>query len=303
MTLWPLRNSFGLLDIGKRLAVILLAVTAYYLAAGWVIQSFQLRVFHRGSAGSLMNTLLLGLLLSFRNQAAYARWWEARGLWGKLTNDCRNLAAKCAAFVPADVLAHSRIADILIGFPEALNRRLRNESFRLQDLPAFEHERANPPHLPLDLAQRLFAVIAGWKRDGHVDQGELWILDVHARGLLDVCGGCEKIRHTPLSPSYRVLLRAGLFLNVLAAPWLIVPEDGAWSLPVVLLVCFFLFGLELIDTIVEEPFGRDRDDLDLDRYCRTIREGVEASLHGAREHSESMMTRPVRTNPNEERER
>jgi len=47
---------------------------------------------------------------------------------------------------------------------------------------------------------------------------------------------------------------------------------------VVLLVCFFLFGVELIDTIVEEPFGRDRDDLDLDRYCRTIREGVEGSL-------------------------
>ena len=40
-------------------------------------------------------------------------------------------------------------------------------------------------------------------------------------------------------------------------------------------VCFFLFGVELIDSIVEEPFGRDRDDLDLDRYCRTIREGVE----------------------------
>ena len=65
---------------------------------------------------------------------------------------------------------------------------------------------------------------------------------------------------------------------MLVAPWLIVPESGFWSLPVVLLVCFFLFGVELIDSIVEEPFGRERDDLDLDRYCRTIREGVEASL-------------------------
>jgi putative membrane protein len=74
------------------------------------------------------------------------------------------------------------------------------------------------------------------------------------------------------------LLRAGLVLNVLAAPWLIVPEDGLWSLPVVLLVCFFLFGVELIDSVVEEPFGEDRNDLDLDRYCQTIREGVQASL-------------------------
>jgi putative membrane protein len=278
MTSWRVRDSFHIVVIGKRLAVLLLAVAVYYVAAGLVVESFQLRVFHRGSAGSLMNTLLLGLLLSFRNQAAYARWWEGRGLWGQLTNDCRNLAAKCAAFVPADVLARSRVAAIVASFPEALNRHLRNASVRLRDLPGFGNDDADPPHVPLHLAQRLFATFAGWKRDGHVDQAVLWVLDTHARGLLDVCGGCEKIRYTPLPPAYKVLLRAGLALNVLAAPWLIVPEDGLWSLPVVLLVCFFLFGVELIDSVVEEPFGRERDDLDLDRYCQTIREGVEGTL-------------------------
>jgi ion channel-forming bestrophin family protein len=180
--------------------------------------------------------------------------------------------------VPADALDRSRVAEILVSFPEALKRHLRNESFRLRDLPGFEHEDAGPPHVPLYLARRLLAAIAGWKRDGHVDQTVLWILDAHARGLLDVCGGCEKIRNTPLSPSYKGMLRTGLVLNVLVAPWLLVPESGFWDLPVILLVCFFLFGVELIDSIVEEPFGRDRDDLDLDRYCRTIREGVEQSL-------------------------
>ena len=278
MTPWSVRNTFDILVIGQRLAILLFAVAAYYVVAGLVIQSFQLQVIRRGSAGSLMNTLLLSLLMSFRNQAAYARWWEARGLWGQLTNDCRNLAAKCAAFVPADVWARSRVAAILVGFPEALNQHLRSAPTQLRDLPGFGHDDADPHHVPLYLADRLFAIIAGWKRDGHVDQAVLWILDAHARGLLDVCGGCEKIRFTPMSPAYKILLRAGLVLNVLAAPWLIVPEDGLWSLPVVLLVCFFLFGVELIDTIVEEPFGRDRDDLDLDRYCRTIREGVEGSL-------------------------
>lgn len=272
------RRSFTILLIGRRLAVLLLAIAVYYIAAALVIQKFQLRVLERGSVGSLMNTLLLGLLLSFRNQAAFSRWWEARGLWGQLTNDCRNLAAKCVAFVPAEVLTRSNVAAILVGFPQALNRHLRNEPFRLQDLPGFEDDDSDPPHIPLDLARRLFSGFAGWKREGHIDQPVLWILDKHARGLLDVCGGCEKIKNTLLPPSYNILLRAGLFLNVLAAPWLVVPQDGLWSLPVVLLVSFFLFGIELIDAVVEEPFGRDRDDLDLDRYCRTIRESVEACL-------------------------
>jgi putative membrane protein len=229
-------------------------------------------------AGSMITTVILSLLMGFRNRTAYQRWWEARGLWGRLTNDSRNLAAKCAAFVPAEVLARSRVAEILIAFPESLKLHLRNESFKLRDLPGFEHEVADPPHVPLDLARRLLTAIADWKRDGHIDQAVLWILDERAGGLFDVCGGCEKIRNTPLSPSYKGLLRTGLALNVLAAPWLLVPESGWWSFPVVLLVCFFLFGLELIDSIVEEPFGRDGDDLDLDRYCRTIRESVEVIL-------------------------
>jgi Bestrophin, RFP-TM, chloride channel len=70
-------------------------------------------------------------------------------------------------------------------------------------------------------------------------------------------------------------------LIVMVAPWITVPELGAWGLPVVLLVCFFLFGVKLIGSVVEEPFGRERDDLDLDRYCRTICESVEAVLHSA----------------------
>jgi putative membrane protein len=209
---------------------------------------------------------------------AYDRWWEARGLWGQLTNDSRNLAGKLAAFLPTEVLARSRVAESIVGFAEALKRHLRDEEPRLRDLPGFENAKADPAHVPLYLARRLYTAMANWKRSGHVDDAVLWILDSHLRGLLDVCGACEKIRHTPLSPSYKNLLRTGLILNILAAPWLTIPEIGFWGVPAFELICFFLLGVELIDTIVEEPFGQESDDLDLDRYCRTIREGVQASL-------------------------
>jgi ion channel-forming bestrophin family protein len=278
MTPWPVRQTFDLVVVGRRLGVLLLAVAVYCSAVGLLVRTFEIRVIGRGTAAGLINTVILSLLLSFRNRAAYERWWSARGLWGQLTNDTRNLAAKCAAFLPADVLARSRVADLLVAFAEALKRHLRAEPTRLRELPGFEHEGADPPHVPLYLAGRLFAAVAEWKRDGHVDPALLWVLDAHLRGLLDVCGGCEKIRSTPPSPSYVGLLRAGLVLNVVVAPWLIGPELGAWGVPVILMVCFFLFGVEVIDSIVEEPFGRERDDLDLDRYCRTIRESVEAIL-------------------------
>jgi putative membrane protein len=59
-------------------------------------------------------------------------------------------------------------------------------------------------------------------------------------------------------------------------------EIGFWGVPIFELVCFFLLGVEIIDTVVEEPFGYERDDLDLDRYCQTISEGVHATLPAAR---------------------
>jgi putative membrane protein len=77
------------------------------------------------------------------------------------------------------------------------------------------------------------------------------------------------------------LLRGGLILNVLAAPWLTMAEIGFWGVPIFELVCFFLLGVEIIDTVVEEPFGHERDDLDLERYCQTINESVRATLPAA----------------------
>ncbi|HEX4414479.1 MAG TPA: bestrophin family ion channel [Lacipirellulaceae bacterium] len=286
MTPWGARESFDVLVVGKRLAMFLVAVTIYYLAAGAVIRHFDVPAVNWGSASALINTVILGLLLSFRNNVAYQRWWEARGLWGKLVNDSRNLAAKCAAFVPAEVVARARVKESVAGFAEALRRHLRDESPRLNQITGFENERADPPHVPMYLAGRLYDDVAQWKRDGVIDQATLWVLDSQLSGLLDVCGACEKIRNTPLSPSYKGLLRTGLVLNVLAEPWLSVPEAGFWAMPVFVLVCFFLFGVELIDTIVEEPFGRERDDLDLDRYCQTIRDGVNTFLDaGQKERS------------------
>jgi putative membrane protein len=278
MRFWQFSESFPVLAIGKRLGLLLVVVAAYCVVSGMIIRWLGLGAIDWGNAASLINTVILGLLLSFRNRAAYDRWWEARGLWGQLTNDSRNLAGKLAAFVPAEELARSRVAELLVGFAEALKRHLRGEAPRLRDLPGFEHEEADPAHVPLYLAHRLYAILAEWKRNGYVDEATLWILDHHLRGLLDVCGACEKIRNTPLSPSYKGLLRTGLALDVLAEPWLTFPEVGFWGVPVFLLVCFFLFGVELIDTVVEEPFGREPDDLNLDRYCRTIRDGVQASL-------------------------
>ena len=70
------------------------------------------------------------------------------------------------------------------------------------------------------------------------------------------------------------LLRIGIVLHLLIAPWFTIIEIGFWGIPTLLLVAFFFLGVELVDRIVEEPFGTERDDLRLEAYCETVRQNV-----------------------------
>ncbi|MFO0851106.1 MAG: bestrophin family ion channel [Gemmataceae bacterium] len=80
---------------------------------------------------------------------------------------------------------------------------------------------------------------------------------------MDVCGACERIKTSPIPLSYRSLLRHGLLLYLLSTPWLIADQLGWATVPVMTLMTYFLLGIELTAEEVEEPFGRDGDDLAL----------------------------------------
>jgi hypothetical protein len=184
MTDWSPFGALTVLAIGKRLGLLLAAMAAYGVAAEWAVRGLGLRIPGWGGAAGLINTVILGLLMSFRNRAAYERGWEARGLWGQLTNDRRNLAAKVAPYVPATASAPAGVGAAPAGFAIALKGHLRGERPRLRAISGFEHETDDPPHVPLYLARRLYAAVAGWERDEVIDGATLWVLDPHLRALL-----------------------------------------------------------------------------------------------------------------------
>lgn len=70
----------------------------------------------------------LSLLLVFRTNTAYARWNEARTLWGGVVNNCRNVVRQSNMFFPntADAeLCKDRLAANTAGFAKALRNFLR----------------------------------------------------------------------------------------------------------------------------------------------------------------------------------
>jgi putative membrane protein len=230
-------------------------------------------------------TLVLGWLLVFRTNASYARWWEARTLWGNLVNISRNLAIKVADLVKADDDELNRFRIDIVAFAYGLKDHLRSES-RLQLLKGFEACPDHPSHVPSYLITRMYGEFGSWLENGLIDSGVLRVLDAEARAFLEICGGCERIRTTRVVRSYRAFARQCVFLYLLTFPWGIVNHFGWWTVPISTIAAYFMLGLETVSEHVEEPFGYDTDDLDLDGLCDNIRVTVQEVFDRRQERRE-----------------
>ncbi|MBY0526651.1 MAG: hypothetical protein K2R98_24860 [Gemmataceae bacterium] len=224
-----------------------------------------------GQANSLLALLgaMVGILLVFRNNTAYDRWWEGRKLWGQLSNDSRNLAIKVRvlANVPAD--EKREMGRLIIGFDRALKEHLR-DGVRRKELSLYGNVRIEPSHIPNHIAAMLRERMARWRQEGWIDGFDELLLDPHARALMDICGGCERIRRTPISRSYLAFIRQVIFLYLFCLPVGVVESMGMLTIPLSLILTYFMMGVELVAEDVEEPFGRGEDDLVLDELCKGI---------------------------------
>ena len=152
-------------------------------------------------------SLVLGLLLVFRTNAAYDRWWEARTLWGALVNASRNLAAKVVGLTRVPPDEASRLGELVVAFPPALRDHLRREP--VKGLPPELAAAADAVgHTPGMIVRRVYNMLGVWKANAWIDGDELRVLDREAAKLLDICGGCERILSTRIARSYRRFARS-----------------------------------------------------------------------------------------------
>lgn len=257
-----------------RVSLFAAAIGVYSLLAVWKEQSRYRDVADLPSDIHAALTLVLGWLLVFRTNASYARWWEARSLWGNLVNISRNMAIKVADLVKADDDELNRFRIYIVAFAYGLKDNLRGES-RLQSLQGFEACPDHPTHVPSYLITRMYGDFGSWLKNGMIDSGVLRVLDAEARVFLEICGGCERIRTTRVVRSYRAFARQCVFLYLLTFPWGIVNHFGWWTVAISTIAAYFMLGLETVSGHVEEPFGYDTDDLDLDVFCEDIRVTVQ----------------------------
>ena len=218
----------------------------------------------------------LGLLLVFRTNASYDRYWEGRKQWGGIVNASRNLARAASAYAgPAETLV-----PLIVAFPVALKQHLRGErdlSALSATLPAPLYAEltasANPP---THLAREMTRWIAARVESGALDPQLARTLDAAVGALVDHQGACERIRKTPVPFAYVVHIRQLLLLYLLTLPFVLVQTLGVLAPVAVAFIAMGLMGIEEIGVEIEEPFGTDPNDLPIEAMCATIERDVVA---------------------------
>ena len=161
----------------------------------------------------------ISMLLVFRTNTAYDRWWEGRKLWGSLVNNSRNLALKLTVILPeGETEQRSFFRKIIPAYAYALHNHLKAESTRIA---LFEEDAHHPifksidkeKHIPNQVALLMFKHIQQLYKQQKIDGNQLIILNSELQSYTDICGACERIKNTPIPYSYSVFIKKFIFLR------------------------------------------------------------------------------------------
>lgn len=273
-------------DTIRKLFPTLVGMTIYCVIVAYVVIEYL----HPGPDSDLKNIAIMhsllgfviSLLLVFRTNTAYDRWWEGRRAWGSLTNNSRNLAIKLAHILESDNdSARAYFKAMIPNFAFALKNHLRGKHLPadLMPGPGFDPAGLDPgKHVPNQVAKLLFGKMDELYQRGAIRAEHLLVLNNEFATFTDVTGICERIHTTPIPFSYSSFLKKFIVMYCITLPWGYVLSLHYLVIPVVVFVFYVLASLELIAEEIEDPFGIDANDLPTDRMATNIRKAVEDLL-------------------------
>lgn len=219
----------------------------------------------------------LGLLLVFRTNASYDRYWEGRKLVGFIVNRTRDLARQTALYVK-DPAVRAEIAKLVPAFYWLCAQTLRRDSSLGRAAPlldeaqraALEGKAFRAPIITRWIGERFRDEVDA----GRLSEQRLQLVDANLTGLNDALGGAERILKTPIPFAYAQHIKIFVVLFCFSAPFVMADVMGWATPPAVAFLALALFGIDEIGVEIEDPFGDDPNDLPLE----AIGEGIEKAV-------------------------
>lgn len=255
------------------------AVVCYILLD---ILRFHESDFHTTISMHSLLGIVLGLFLVFRTNSSYDRWWEGRKLWGSMVNNTRNLSLKLNAFIDAnDMDNRTWFARMIPNFVFSVKEHLR-KGVLLSEFEAvddnFIDSLKNVKHIPNRLISMMYIRINSLYKTEKISGDQLFLVDKELKEFSDILGACERIRNTPIPYNYSMYIKQFMFIYLITLPMAFVTTSGYITVPIVTLVTFVLLSVELIAEEIEDPFGRDINDLPTDELAEKISDNVREIL-------------------------
>lgn len=218
--------------------------------------------------------LALGLILVFRNNSAYDRWWEGRKRWGGMVNRTRDLTRQILTWIDGLPELKERLVRHVVAYVYLVKQHLRSDR-GLRDLDhlldrAAIDAIAQSTHRPLFAAEVLALGLREARARDALHPYAAMHLDANVTYLVDEMGACERIVRTPMPFAYVTHTRQFLALYVLTLPLALVGIFGWATVPITALVTYGFLGVDEIAVQIEDPFGHDPNDLPLEAICQGI---------------------------------
>ncbi len=228
--------------------------------------------------------IILGLLLVFRTNTAYDRWWEGRKLLSKLGYNWKTLAIKINSFLPEhDKENREFFYKMISNHAYSLKEHLRDgmDYSEIEEIePGFIQNTKDKKlyHVPTYFLTLISDRITKLYRHSVITDMQFLELSKHIDDANEVISSCERIHTTPIPFSYAIHLKKFLMIYMLILPFGFIHDLGYWCVAIVMLIFYAMVGLDVIGEEIEDPFGQDENDLPFDKICKSLKYAVKEIL-------------------------
>jgi len=224
----------------------------------------------------------IGIILGFRNQSAYARWWEARTLWGAVVNNSRSWGRQVTtSMLPSKSeeaeevkKVQRRMVYLQIAYVHALRQHLRKLEPWPELAPLMSEQELNSlrneKNVPLSIQEMMGNLLRECLMRGWIDRLQWQAMDESLNDLADAQGGAERIKNTPMPKQYDYFPQLFVHIYCVLLPLALVTNMG-WFTPLgSTLVGFIFLALNKIGQDLEDPFENTIYDVPLTSITITI---------------------------------
>ena len=282
------KNNIPLKYIVGKIRTGLIVVSLYAIAVAVLYYFFHFTHMSIPLSIPMVLGTVLSLLLGFRSNQAYDRWWEARIIWGAIVNDSRTLARQLLTFVTEEFETEGmaqfkeRFIRRQMSWNYALKNHLRGKNslkvlkpFMIESEINYVSRYDNIPTAILELHGRdiQYALSMGW-----INQFQQVELDRTISRLCDSMGKCERIKNTVFPSTYSLYIHFALNLFIIMLPFALIETFGVMLVPIVIAIAATFMLIEKMAIHLQDPFDNKPTDTPMSTISRNIEKDLRHML-------------------------